>query len=541
MIFKTKLGKYLGRKSIKNLTCCAMILATLQAPAFCEKHRAAIKSVHNELSIVNVNKSNWYPLYHLASPAYVMKQPTAFSAFGPNYHLFFQQNYKNKDGENLVWGHAISPDLVNWKHISTAIAPSEEYDNNGILGGSAIEDDGLLYLVYTGKAITPNNEETEDNTKIYETQNLAMSKDGINFGKSANNSVIKAELNNTAHQFSNTEFRNPYVWKLEDDYYALVGTQYEKTKDGAVILFKSKDLRNWEYLNVTAIGNKGEMGTMWEAPALIKMGENDLLSISAQGIKPHDKLFLNKYQSGAFLGKLDYKSGNFAQQGAFMLYDYGFDFYAPQFVKTADGRTIFIAWLGMDGTPMYESNEHWAGMMTIPRELQIVDGKIKTYPIKELENLRETPISIDNQIVKEAKEFKNISGDAYEIELVANLTNSNSFEIKLRASDEEETSVIYDKENKVLKLNRDKSGTTKSGGVKGEREAKLQLTNNILNLRIFVDKSSIEIFSNDGEIAMSSRIYPSPNATAIKFVSNGETKIEKLNFYKFKTQENNTI
>ena len=84
MIFKTKLGKYLGRKSIKNLTCCAMILATLQAPAFCEKHRAAIKSVHNELSIVNVNKSNWYPLYHLASPAYVMKQPTAFSAFGPN-------------------------------------------------------------------------------------------------------------------------------------------------------------------------------------------------------------------------------------------------------------------------------------------------------------------------------------------------------------------------------------------------------------------------------------------------------------------------
>lgn len=532
MILKTKLGKYFGKNNIKKIACGAIILSTLQAPAFCEKHRAALKSAQSELSIVNVNKSNWYPLYHLASPAYVMKQPTAFSTFGENFHIFFQQNYKNKDGENMIWGHATSPDLVNWKHINTAIAPSEDYDYKGILGGSAIEDDGLLYLIYTGKTTTTSKQETEDQDKIYETQNLAMSKDGINFGKSANNSVIKAELNNTEHQFSETEFRNPYVWKLEDNYYALVGTQYEKTKDGAVILFKSNDLRNWKYVNVTAIGHKGEMGTMWESPALIKIGESDVLSISAQGIKPHDKLFLNKCQSGAFVGKLDYTTGNFAQQGAFMLYDYGFDFYAPQFVKTADGRTIFIAWLGMEGTPMYESNEHWAGMMTIPRELKIVDGKIKTYPIKELETLRETPTCIENEIIQGIKEFKNINGEAYELELNANLTNAQSFEIKLRASEDEETSVIYDNENKILKLNRDKSGSTKSGGVTGEREAKLQLTNNILNLRIFVDRSSIEVFSNDGEIAMSSRIYPNKNSTAIKFISTGDTLIDKLNFYK---------
>lgn len=530
MTLKAKFGKKFVSKRIKKLVCSAIILSVLQTPAFCEKHRAALKSAHSELSVVNVNKSNWYPLYHLASPAFVMKQPTAFSAFGENFHLFFQQNYKNKDGEYFVWGHATSPDLVNWKHTNTAIAPSEDYDAKGILGGSAIEDDGLLYLIYTGKATITE----EAGEKIYETQNLAMSKDGINFGKSANNSIIKSELNDTIHQFSETSFRNPYVWKLEDDYYALVGTQYKNTKDGAVILFKSKDLRNWKYVNVTAIGNKGEMGTMWEAPSLIKMGENNVLSISAQGIKPHEKLFLNKYQSGAFIGKLDYKSGNFAQQGAFMLFDYGFDFYAPQFIKTADNRIVFIAWLGMDGTPMYESNEHWAGMMTLPRELKIVDGKIKTYPIKELETLREQPISIENQIIEDLKELKDINGETYEIELVANVANSKSFEIQLRASENEKTSVIYDTENKVLKLNRDKSGTTKSGGVTGEREVKLELPENLLKLRIYVDKSSIEVFANDGEIAMSSRIYPSKESTAIKFVSDGETTIEKLNFYKLK-------
>ena len=86
----------------------------------------------------------------------------------------------------------------------------------------------------------------------------------------------------------------------------------------------------------------------------------------------------------------------------------------------------------------------------------------------------------------------------------------------------------YDKNIGLLKLNRDKSGK----GLSGEREVKLPLDNNILKLRVFVDKSSIEVFANDGVAVLSSRIYPDKNANGVKFFSDGQAKINELSFYK---------
>ena len=85
---------------------------------------------------------------------------------------------------------------------------------------------------------------------MHQTQNLAMSKDGINFGKSANNPVIKMAPHYSNYVFSSENFRDPFVWKQDNSYFALVGTQYEKTKDGAVLLFKSKDLRNLSLIHI---------------------------------------------------------------------------------------------------------------------------------------------------------------------------------------------------------------------------------------------------------------------------------------------------
>lgn len=486
-----------------------------------------VKPVSETLLNAKLNKSAWYPSFHLASSGHSMNQPNALTAFNGTYHLFYQHDIKTKDGNKTVWGHATSPDFIHWKHLKNAIAPSESYDKDGVFSGSAIADDGLLYLLYTGYAENKQNEKTIK----HETQNLAMSKDGINFGKSANNSVIKMAPHYSYLEFSSEKFRDPHVWKLEDRFYALVGTQYEKTKDGAVLLFKSKDLRNWVCINVTALGQKGEMGDMWESPSLIHITGNDVLSLSTQGIKPHEKMYLNKYQSGAFVGKLDYDTGRFSQKGAFMLYDYGFDFYAPQFITTPDSRHVFVAWMGMDGTEMPEQIENWSGMMTIPRELKVVNGKIKTYPIKELEILRTDKISLSNQILNGEKEFSNIKGEVYELDTCVDLTNAKSFAIKLRTSSVHETVLSYDKDTKILKLNRDKSGKS----LKGEREVSLPVSNNKLKLRIFVDRSSIEVFADDGAAAMSARIYPDKNSTGIKFISNGESRIEKLDFYRLKS------
>ena len=106
------------------------------------------------------------------------------------------------------------------------------------------------------------------------------------------------------------------------------------------------------------------------------------------------------------------------------------------------------------------------------------------------------------------------------------MTKANGFNLKLRVSENEETIISYDKNSKIFKLNRDKSGK----GVTGEREAKVNLQDEKIYLQIFSDYSSLEIFINGGEYVISSRIYPMQEATGIVFEPIGEIKA-KIDFY----------
>lgn len=521
-----------------SLFLTLVLLLSFQNTTFADAaaHKQALQKAQTAVDTdsVKIDKTHFYPEYHLAAPANRMTNPGALSYFKGQYHIFYQHNPFPSESGNMHWGHYVSPDLIHWTEMPIALAPSENYDKDGILSGSAIADDNLLYLLYTGNVVNKK----DDKTEIHQTQNLAMSKDGINFGKSANNPIINMAPHYSILNFSLKDFRNPYIWKQSDRYYALVGSQYEKTKDGAVLLFKSKDLRNWVLINITAIGSNGEMGYMWESPAFLHIGNDDVLMISPQGIKPHGKMFLNKYQSGWFIGKLDYDTGKFKQKGPFGLFDYGFDFYAPQVVKTHEGKHIIIGLLDMCDTNMPETAYGWAGMMSIPRELKIHNGKIITVPFDGLKVLRYESANYKDQKLNGTRDFSRINGSVYELIITADLTVAKSFAVKLRENSSQETVLSYDKESNILKLNRDKSSANPNHILTGEREVSLPIENNILKLHIFVDKSSVEIFANDGQAVMSSRIYPDKNATGVKFVSDGDVKIKSLDFYKLKTGNN---
>ena len=200
-------------------------------------------------------------------------------------------------------------------------------------------------------------------------------------------------------------------------------------------------------------------------------------------------------------------------------------------MKNKDGRVVIIGKLGMDETPNPEKAEGWSGMMSIPREIKIVNKKVVTLPVEEIKNLRGQAVCIKDKTIEGEKSFLQINGDAYELELEADLKDAKRFSLALRNSETRKTVLTYDREKSALLLNRDKSGADLSG----EREASLALDNNILKLRIFVDKSSVEIFAGSGEVVMSSRIYPDKNSTGIKFISDGKTVIKNLNFYKLKS------
>ena len=462
---------------------------------------------------LRITNTRYYPKYHVASPGGWINDPNGFCYYKGEYHLFYQYHPHSAQWGPMHWGHVVSGDLIHWNHLPIALAPSEEYDRDGCFSGSAIEKDGKLYLVYTGNA--PGEQ----------TQSIAESEDGIHFRKFPD-VVIRAPED---EQIFKADFRDPKIWQNEDEdkYYIVVGSRTPDGLNGQILLFETEDLIDWKFKNIMARA-EGNQGTMWECPNFANIEGHDILIISPQGIKRELNKYMNVFQSGYFIGKIDYESGIYTH-GDFEILDYGFDFYAPQITEAPDGRYIMIGWADMWYNIMPEGEDGWACMMTVPREVHIKNGKVITKPAKELENLRTSEKSYSDLTLYKATKLEGVSGDTGELVLEIDLNETPEFEIYLRASaDKTQKSVLsYNKALELFKFNRDKAGA----GGDGERECPVPQSDK-MKLHIFLDRSLVEIFINDGEKVMTSRIYPNADSTDIVFVpKDGALKINYLKFY----------
>lgn len=461
-------------------------------------------------------KPRWYPIYHVAAPCGWVNDPNGFSFFDGKYHLFYQHYpYEAKWGP-MHWGHVVSDDLAYWKHLPVALAPDKSYDidaTGGCFSGSAIEHDGKFYLIYTGHA------ESKDGRRV-ETQNIAISNDGIHFNKSEKNPVLKVPQ---AEDISSVDFRDPKVWEHDDEYYMIVGSKTNDTPSlGQILLFNSSDLESWQFRGIMARSQGESEGFMWECPNFAEVDGQEVLIISPMMSSNGKELHEVDYA----LGKLNYDSGIF-EHGDFNLLDYGFDFYAPQVMQAPDGRCLLIGWLDNWDNEILERVDGWAGQMTIPRELRIKNGKIFSTPVKELENLRDFGTTYENLTIDKATKLNGIGGEVGEFLLDVDTNETSTFKIKLRSSKQEETVISYDNTTGIFKLNRDKAGK----GSGGTREVKLTPADS-LKMQIFLDKSSIEIFLNEGEAVLSTRIYPQYSSEDIFIIPERALKINRVSFYR---------
>lgn len=430
--------------------------------------------------------------YHLMPPIGLLNDPNGLIQFKGIYHVFYQWNPFETTHGAKFWGHYTSEDMVHWREEPIALAPSEWYDRNGCYSGSAVEADGKLYLFYTG------NVKQEDGTR--ETyQCLAVSENGIDFEKLG--PVLRLPGHYTSH------FRDPKVWKKDDHWYMVVGAQTVEEK-GAVALFHSKDLYNWEEAGrIAGSGMDGlkDFGYMWECPDLIHLNGKDVLLVSPQGLEPEGDFYHNLFQSGYLIGELDYRRMKF-QHGAFTELDRGFDFYAPQTFTDESGRTILYGWMGItDELEAYQPTivNRWVHALTIPRELELHDGKIFQRPVKELEKLRK------NQVVVETNKFEGISA-----ELMVDFEKTGPFKISFR----NEAYLSFDEERLTLK---------RRNLMTGDLEARTCKVASVSKLQIFMDHSSLEIFINDGEEVFTARYFPDPNDAMISMEGEAEFKLIK--------------
>nr|WP_191559918.1 sucrose-6-phosphate hydrolase [Metabacillus idriensis] len=436
--------------------------------------------------------------HHIMPPVGLLNDPNGFIQWKGTYHLFYQwMPFKTGHGAKF-WGHYSSNNLVNWKHEPIALAPSEWYEKNGCYSGSAIEADGKLHLFYTGNVKDENGER-----ETY--QCLAVSEDAIHFDKKG----VVAELPEgyTAH------FRDPKVWEHEGMWYMVVGAQTQDLK-GRAALLRSEDLLNWKHLG-DLTGSKtqqlDEFGYMWECPDLFHLDGQDVLVVSPQGLEPEGIKYQNVYQSGYFIGNLDYQTAKFSH-GVFTELDRGFDFYAPQTTVDDKGRRLLIAWMSV---PDQHEDKHptiankWIHTMTFPRKLSIKGEKLIQQPVEELMLLRKNEQVIKNIVIEK--------DEVYQLETVFELmldkmTMENSFKISIKKNVE----LSYSKKDQLFTLTR----ISYADGLPESRQCRLTELN---KLHLFVDTSSIEVFINDGEEVFTARMFPEIGEKDVVFSSEGET------------------
>jgi len=459
------------------------------------------------------------PAYHISPKAGLLNDPNGLIQFNGQYHIFYQWNPFACDHSQKYWGHYISDDLVHWREVSPALAPDASYDANGCYSGSAFVHNDELYLFYTGNLRYGPNQQGR-----VSSQCLAKSKNGIDFEKVG--IVIDGQPSGyTAH------FRDPKIWQAGSAWYAVLGGQTESLQ-GQVLLYRSENLTEWQFLGAIAgsgIAPFDDLGYMWECPDLFYLNPHWVLLASPQGLAPQGMKYHNIYQSGYLIGDLNLENPHFSTQH-FEELDRGFDFYAPQSFEDKQGRRIMLAWMGLPEESPQPSTEYgWIHQMTLPRELTVRGNKLFQNPVAELAALRQSHIAHQDLFFEGVLSLDGIAGDCYELRAEFINLQSN-FSLKLRSNGQDQYVLLHiDPLQKIITLDRKHAGS----GDGGIRQCQIESVES-MELVIYMDKSSLEIFINQGAEVFSSRLFPGSASTGIYFESDTSCHLRKLDFFSLK-------
>ncbi len=425
------------------------------------------------------------PRYHFTAPANWLNDPNGLIEWKGTVHLFYQYNPNGPFHGTIHWGHASSDDLVHWRDHPVALAPTPGgADAKGCWSGCAVDDNGAPTLVYTG--VNP------------QTVCLAMSDDGLEtWRKFTGNPVIAAPPPEIAAHCGH-DFRDPYVWREDGLWWMVIGTRREGV-GGLVLLYRSPDLRQWEFMRVLLAGDEQRSrffyeGAMWECPNFLDFGERRALIISVQDAqwRPHHAAyFAGVYHDHEFTPDV----------GAVLVY--GDSFYAPQTTRMADGRILLFGWLRETRPDEASTAASWSGCMSLPLIVTMrEDGCLSLAPAPELENLRgaewtvsDLPLEPDTNLPLE------LAGDALEVDVTFEADMLDDFGIAVRCSPDgvEHTRIVVKPEQGELHVERSAADAT-------PLVMPLELERS-LRLRIFVDASTLEIFTADGR-CLATRLYP---------------------------------
>ncbi len=425
------------------------------------------------------------PKFHVTGGDGWINDPNGLVVFKGRYHAFYQYYPHDVHWGPMHWGHVVSDDLVHWERLPIALYPGDDGDKNGCFSGSAIVWQDKLWLLYTGFTENGGGEE------IRQIQCLASSVDGIHFEK---HGIVIGE-DNLPDRYCPWDFRDPKVWRKDGCFWCIVAARAKDGK-GRMLLYRSDDLFTWQFVN--DVFGEDSLGLMIECPDYVE--EKGLLLCGEQFQPNEGKLHLNVHTSRWYTGALNYETGRFQAEKRGII-DYGFDFYASQ---SFCGDNVMMGWLQMWDRNIPSEKYGFAGMLTVARKVEIVNGE-----------LYQTPI-VQGETVKEEKVAAELKDSAVTGVLRIKAKNLRSLSLRLRQKGE--NYALLELLNGEWVFDRSRAGE-KIVGVEKDQDSLAGIRRMPFSggaetvLTVVLDEFSVEIFENGK--ALSATVYPELDADGI--------------------------
>jgi fructan beta-fructosidase len=478
------------------------------------------------------------PQFHFTPPSKWMNDPNGMFYYDGEYHLSYQYYPDSTVWGPMHWGHAISKDLVRWEHLPIALYP----DSLGLIfsGGTVVdinntsgfgsENNPPMVATFTHHDMEGEKAKTND----FQKQSIAYSTNkGRSWTKYAGNPVIP-----NLHKIK--DFRDPkVVWHEESKKWILSLAAYDKVQ-----FFSSANLKDWIF--ISEFGIKGD-DRLWECPDLFPMVVEDegvtkwVLIVSIQKKAPNGGT-ATAYFVGDFDGTA-FKSDPAKQKWL----DWGADNYAFvtwDNIPKDDGRRIGIGWMSNWQYAQIVPTEVWRSAMTLPRELVLYrdgdDFSLRSSPVVELESLRKSKIPLETLAINDSVKIKgSFDPSQCELDLLVDLekTTANQFGMELSNELGERVIITIDKEKNVLTVDRTESSKNKFSEEFYHKvhTAPITLGEHDLDLTIFLDASSLEIFADNGVLNFTDIFFPTKKFNSLSlFSNNGELVLKKGDIYSLK-------
>jgi sucrose-6-phosphate hydrolase SacC (GH32 family) len=451
--------------------------------------------------------------FHFSSIKGWNNDPNGMVFYNDEYHLYFQHNPKGVNWGNMTWGHAVSKDMVHWKQLNHAILP---YRNGTIFSGTAIVDHNnslgkntdskkaiVAFFTHANNSWGDKNRPKQQPSWFYQSAAYSLD-DGRTFnlineghGVIPNQGFDQGERDPKIFWHEETQKWISILWiKRGDDTFLGPNTgPGDPKKMGKVRFFESSDLINWRKLS--------DFDRNWVFECM------DFVQLPVDGDNSNKKWLLYDasfdYEIGDFNGK------EFVTDKNVGIGDYGDNFYAGQtFNNSPDERTIIIGWMPTrDNDIFIENKMPWNQQMSFPStmELRTTENGIKLFrnPIKEIENLYIKKYSYNSKSINFVnRSLARISPELIDLRLNFKPIENDEFKINIRGQE-----IIYKNQNFIFQ----------------DTNVPAKQRNGKTSIRVLLDRSSIEIYVNEGENIMTTYAVSNKKNKNVSISSNRNMRI----------------